>query len=97
MRMMENFSGCRVLAYCVMCNHFHLLLEVTPKPKTPLSDEQLLKRLGALYPKAFVATVAKELAEARQVVAQGWRRTARLMCSAFTSASPTGCTICPSS
>ncbi len=21
MRMMENFSGCRVLAYCVMCNH----------------------------------------------------------------------------
>jgi putative transposase len=71
MRMMENFSGCRVLAYCVMCNHFHLLLEVTPRPMLALTDEQLLKRLGALYPKAFVATVAKELAEARQVVAQG--------------------------
>ena len=71
MRMMENFSGCRVLAYCVMCNHFHLLLEVTPKPKAALTDEQLLKCLGALYPQAFVATVAKELAEARHVVAQG--------------------------
>ena len=71
MRMMENFSGCRVLAYCVMGNHFHLLLEITPRPKAPLTDEQLLKRLSALYPKAFVATVAKELAEARQVVAQG--------------------------
>jgi REP element-mobilizing transposase RayT len=71
MRMMENFSGCRVLAYCVMSNHFHLLLEVTPRPKAALTDEQLLKRLGALYPKAFVATVAKELAEARQVVALG--------------------------
>ena len=71
MRMMENFSGCRVLAYCVMCNHFHLLLEVTPRPKGPLTDEELLKRIGGLYPKAFVAAVAKELAAARQVVAQG--------------------------
>ena len=71
MRMMENFSGCRVLAYCVMSNHFHLLLEVTPKPRVPLTDSELLKRLGALYSKAFVATVAKELAEARDVVAQG--------------------------
>jgi REP element-mobilizing transposase RayT len=71
MRMMENFSGCRVLAYCVMCNHFHILLEVPPKPKVALTDEQLLKRIGGLYSKAFVATVAKELAEARQVVAQG--------------------------
>jgi REP element-mobilizing transposase RayT len=68
---MENFSGCRVLAYCVMCNHFHLLLEVTPRPKAVLTDEELLKRLGALYSKAFVATVAKELAEARKVVADG--------------------------
>ena len=74
MRMMENFSGCRVLAYCVMCNHFHLLLEVPPRPKVALTDEQLLKRLGALYSQAFVATVAKELAEARQVVAQGLAR-----------------------
>jgi putative transposase len=30
-----------------------------------------LKRIGGLYPKAFVAAVAKELAAARQVVAQG--------------------------
>jgi putative transposase len=33
MRMYENFSGCRVLSYCVMSNHFHLLLvfQVTDK------------------------------------------------------------------
>jgi REP element-mobilizing transposase RayT len=74
LRMMENFSGCRVLAYCVMCNHFHILLEVPPRPKTPLTDEQLLKRLGALYSKAFVATVAKELAEARKMVSEGRAR-----------------------
>jgi hypothetical protein len=33
-----------------------------------------LKRIGALYSKAFVATVAKELAEARQVVSEGRAR-----------------------
>jgi REP element-mobilizing transposase RayT len=71
MRMMENFSGCRVLSYCVMCNHFHLLLEVTSKPEAVLTDEQLLKRLGALYSKAFVAAVAKELAQAREIAAKG--------------------------
>lgn len=36
-----------------------------------MTDEQLLKRLGAFYPKAFVATVTKELAEARRVLAYG--------------------------
>ena len=71
MRMMENFSGCRVLAYCLMCNHFHILLEVPPKRPQALTDEQLLKRLGGLYSKAFVAEVAKELAAAREVVKQG--------------------------
>jgi putative transposase len=40
-------------------------------PKASLTDEQLLKRLSALYSKAFVATVAKELDESRLVVAQG--------------------------
>jgi putative transposase len=71
MRITENFSGCRVLAYCVMSNHIHLLLEIPPKPPAGISDEVLLKRLGALYTKAVVARVAGELAEARAVVAQG--------------------------
>ena len=66
MRMYENFSGCRVLSYCVMSNHFHLLLEVPPMPVGGLADEELLKRLSALYSEAFVAGVAKELVEARE-------------------------------
>jgi REP element-mobilizing transposase RayT len=70
-RMYENFSGCRVLSYCLMSNHFHLLLEVPPRPVGGLSDEQLLQRLAGLYPEAFVAEVAAELAEARQQVAAG--------------------------
>jgi REP element-mobilizing transposase RayT len=63
--MYENFSGCRVLSYCIMSNHFHILLEVPPMPKTGLGDEELFKRLAAIYSEAVVAVVAKELAEAR--------------------------------
>ena len=65
MRMQENFTGCRVLSYCVMSNHFHLLLEVPPMPEGGISDGELLKRLSAIQSEAFVAVVAKELAEAR--------------------------------
>jgi putative transposase len=65
MRMYENFSGCRALSYCVMSNHFHILLEVPPMAEGGVSDEVLLQRLSALYSEAFVADVAAELAGAR--------------------------------
>jgi REP element-mobilizing transposase RayT len=71
MRMYENFSGCRVLAYCFMCNHIHLLLEVPPMAVGGLSDAELLQRLRCIYNEAFVAVVAKELAELRQSVKDG--------------------------
>jgi hypothetical protein len=67
MRMQENFTGCRVLAYCLMSNHIHLLLEVPPPPEGGLSDEGLLERLRAIYNGAEVAEVAKELLEARRI------------------------------
>jgi REP element-mobilizing transposase RayT len=49
MRMQEKFSGGRVVSYCLMCNHFHLLLEVTPMEDGGLSDEALLTRLSAIH------------------------------------------------
>jgi REP element-mobilizing transposase RayT len=66
MRMQENFSGCRVLSYCVMSNHFHILLEVLPMPEGEISDEELMKRLAAVYSDAFVAEVREGLQEARK-------------------------------
>ena len=66
MRMQENFSGCRVLSYCVMSNHFHILLEVPVMPEGGITDRELLKRLGAVYGEAFVAGVEAELAGARK-------------------------------
>ena len=73
MRMYERFSGCRVLSYCFMTNHFHLLLEVPSErvekgASLGLSDEELLRRLGGLYSKAYVNGVERELAEARKLI-----------------------------
>jgi putative transposase len=68
MRMQEKFTGCRVVSYCLMSNHFHLLLEVPPMVDGGLSDEGLLKRLTAVYREAFVAGVAKELVDARAAI-----------------------------
>ena len=68
MRMYENFSGCRVLAYCLMCNHVHILLEVPPMKEGGLTDEELLKRLRAIYPAVMVA---EELADARKKARAG--------------------------
>jgi REP element-mobilizing transposase RayT len=65
MRMYEKFSGCRVVSYCLMCNHIHLLLEVPPLPAGGLSDAQLLVRLGAIYSEAIVVGIEKELRDAR--------------------------------
>jgi REP element-mobilizing transposase RayT len=59
MRMCEKFTGCRVLSYCIMSNHFHLLLEVPPMPEDGISDDELLERLGAFYTPAYVAQVAQ--------------------------------------
>ena len=66
LRMYENFSGCQVLSYCVMSNHFHVLLEVPQMAVGGLSDEVLLQRLGGLYSEGVVAGVAAELAAARK-------------------------------
>ncbi|MCX6879244.1 MAG: transposase [Verrucomicrobia bacterium] len=71
LRMYENFSGCRVLSYCLMGNHVHLLLEVPPMAVGGLSDEELLQRLRAIYNQAMVGVVARELAEVRQKVKAG--------------------------
>jgi putative transposase len=68
MRMQENFTGCRALSYCLMDNHFHILLEVTPMAEGGISDEELLNRLSAIYGEAFVAGVAQELVDAKKAV-----------------------------
>jgi putative transposase len=68
MRLQEKFTGCRVVSYCLMCNHFHLLLEVPPIADSEIPEELLLKRLSAIYSEVFIAGVTKELADAKGAV-----------------------------
>ena len=49
LRRWEAFSQVRVLTFCIMTNHFHILVEVPERPKKDPSDEELLEHLGLIY------------------------------------------------
>jgi REP element-mobilizing transposase RayT len=51
MRRAERFSGVEILAYCVMSNHFHILVRV-PSEGTEIGEAELLDRHAALYGEA---------------------------------------------
>ncbi len=78
MRRMARFCGVKILTYCVMDNHFHLLTRVPCREAflrsfDDLSDEapgsgeeRLLEHLSILYSKAYVQRVREELAWMRE-------------------------------
>lgn len=43
-----DFSGVRILAYCIMTNHFHILVRI-PTAQLGLDREELLRRYRRLY------------------------------------------------
>ncbi len=62
LRQYEAFCQVRVVTYCVMSNHFHVLLEVPQRPaEVELSDEDLLQRLKAIYSPLQLAEVRSQL------------------------------------
>jgi len=66
MRKLEAFSGMRVVTYCVMSNHFHLLVEEPDQEDlAPLTADELLRRLRLLYSSHHVKSVEQELQRAR--------------------------------
>ncbi|MBQ0032801.1 MAG: transposase [bacterium] len=58
LRRVEEFSGVIVLAYAIMSNHFHIFIYV-PEPEE-IDDEEILRRINALYRKASLAQVFGE-------------------------------------
>lgn len=48
MRGLESFSGVEILSYCLMGNHFHILLNIPAKPKE-ISIEEVRRRMSFLY------------------------------------------------
>lgn len=47
-RQVAVFCGVEVLTFCIMSNHFHVLLEVPNEPS--VSDRELMRRYKVLYP-----------------------------------------------
>ncbi len=63
MRAVEAFSGCQVLTWACLSNHWHICLRV-PEPE-PVTDGELIRRLQYLYKTAAVEQIAAELADLR--------------------------------
>ncbi len=62
MRLYEKFCGVKVLTFCVMSNHFHILVEVPAQPVLEeLSDEWLLEKLALVYSEETVEEYRKLL------------------------------------
>ena len=70
LRGLEAFTGVRVLTFCVMSNHFHLLLQVPDEDEleneSDLSDAMLVKLLRPLYGKEKSQQLKAELANCDQ-------------------------------
>ena len=67
MRQVEAFSGVRVLTWTILSNHFHVLLEVPPRPQIELSDDEILDRCRHLYSPKSMTTLEWEFDQARQL------------------------------
>ncbi len=70
---LAEFSGVKLITYCIMGNHFHALVEV-PKREIwlerfagPTGEARLLDHLRALYSKAYVDYLKSEIAELRKM------------------------------
>ncbi|MCX6856765.1 MAG: transposase [Verrucomicrobia bacterium] len=70
---LAEFSGVKLVTYCIMGNHFHALVEV-PKREIwlerfagPEGEERLLAHLRVLYSKAYVDFLRAELADLRKM------------------------------
>ena len=61
MREYERFCGVRVITYCVMSNHFHILVEVPRRPEETLGDKQLVALLRGLSGMTEAGTVEQRL------------------------------------
>ena len=74
LRKLEVFCGIKILTYCVMSNHYHVLLEVpdTGQPVTDMTDDELLNRVGKLYGKLRRGEVEQMLGWAREKKDERW-------------------------
>ena len=59
MKMYAGFSGIQVVSWCVMSNHFHMLVAVPEQGE--LTEATVLKRMGLIYTPAQMAEIQVKL------------------------------------
>jgi len=64
LRRLEAFMGLRVLTYCAMGNHFHVLVEVPRRRE--ISDDELLERVEGFHPPARARALREEFETLRE-------------------------------
>ncbi len=57
------FCGVRVLTWCILSNHFHLLIEIPRKPEHPPPLDELIARLEHLSSSLLSAKAARQLVD----------------------------------
>ena len=67
LRKWEAFCKVRVLTFCVMTNHFHILVEVPERPAEDPTDEELLDHLRLIHGRARVAEIRQEIERWREL------------------------------
>jgi REP element-mobilizing transposase RayT len=72
MRLYERFCGVRVVTYCVMSNHFHLLVGVPKKPLVQPDNAALIRLVGGSLGELEAQRLAWELGEAAKIGSTGW-------------------------
>jgi REP element-mobilizing transposase RayT len=68
MRKLEAFTGIRVLTYCVMSNHWHMLLEVPTREE--LSKQEIFQRIEGFYSKQQAKEIRQEFDRAHEYAAE---------------------------
>jgi REP element-mobilizing transposase RayT len=67
MRKYERFFGVRVMTYCVMSNHFHILVEVPKRPEVMPCDDELLAEIKRIYSVEAFVQVRWQLEQFRKI------------------------------
>jgi REP element-mobilizing transposase RayT len=65
MHRLAAFSGINILTYCIMDNHFHILLEV-PEQDSAMADAEIFCRMRSIYDRYMIKTYKTSLQRARK-------------------------------
>ena len=77
MRTYEKLYGLRVIAYCLMSNHFHILVEVPRRPVDLPDDDELVSRVRSTLGDKQADELAWELRHLRETGSGEWAEALR--------------------